>query len=155
MDCNDSLEVCWTLQNQRVCTMNSDTQENLTTEIEMTATSDTVIHFAIGIWCESMWVCDLEETLDATRWFLGHEWPCIPTIPLNPHLFYLLNEMKPTAVCIQAVWPKMGVHQIDPMSLDWMLQHSQIPICILDTDLPEADRAWLHTHGFTLLDGTV
>jgi len=151
----DSNESFWTLQQRRLCVMNSDTQENLTTEIEITATSDTVIHFAIGTICESMWICDLEETLDAVRWFRGHDWPCIPTIPLNPHLFYLLNEMQPTAVCIQPVWPKMGVHQIDQTSLSWILQHSQIPIGILDADLSEVDREWLPTHGFTLLDRIV
>lgn len=148
--CSSTIDLEINIQEQPLYSVESDTQENLTTEIQMTSTPETMIQFSIGSICESMWVCDLEETLDATRWFLGHDRLCIPTIPLNPHLFYLLNDMKPTALCIHPIWPEMGVHQIERSTLTWILEHTQIPICIPDGVLPNSDRSWLQTQGFEL-----
>ena len=130
----------------------SDTQDNLTTEVELTMSSDSTIHFFIGSICDSILACDLEETLDATRWFIGHEWPCIPTIPLNTHIFVLLNEMQPSAVCIQPIWPQMGIQYIERAALMWMFEYSTSPVCILDVELSQCDRTWLQTQGFTLLE---
>ena len=113
--------------------------------------SETSVLFALGITIENNWVCDFEETIEATRWFVSNDRRCIPTIPMSTHLFVRLNQLAPQAICIRPLWLNMGINVLNRTCLEWIIDHSGVPIWIADVDMSEGERTWLHERGFQLV----
>lgn len=97
-------------------------------------------------------IIDVESTLEFGRWLYSAGRKTMMRVPLEASVLCLFDVLPLDALCIEPLWPHMGVERIDRNVLSWFVQktNKHIVLQCRQEDLNPDDAEWLRNQGWTL-----
>lgn len=95
-------------------------------------------------------ILDVESTLEFGRWLCSDGRKAMMRVPLEGSVLCLFDALPLDTLCIEPLWPHMGVNRISRDVLKWFLGKTdkQVLLQLDGQELHPDDAEWLHQEGW-------
>ena len=127
------------------------TVEELISRTEMLDNSRFVWGECLVSWNEHS-ILDVESTLEFGRWLKGYNRDGMLTLPLEPSTLCLADNLHLSLICIQPMWPPLGVSCLNRELLGWALEKINTPLVLNVMNMEHSDLEWLTEQGWQSIE---